>query len=55
MGMLARMKGKKTMILVTHRPSHLKLADRVVRLDGGRLVSDGPARDLQRQLEARVK
>jgi ATP-binding cassette, subfamily C, bacterial LapB len=55
MAMLARMKGKKTMLLVTHRPSHLKLADRVVRLDGGRLVADGPARDLQRHIEERVK
>jgi ATP-binding cassette subfamily B protein len=30
----------RTVILITHRPATLALADRIVRLDGGRIVSD---------------
>ncbi len=32
----------KTLILVTHRMSMLKLVDRLVVMDGGRIVADGP-------------
>ncbi len=32
----------KTLILVTHRMSMLKLIDRLVVMDGGRIVADGP-------------
>ena len=32
----------KTMLLVTHRSSLLELVDRILVLDGGRLVADGP-------------
>ncbi len=32
----------KTMLVVTHRSSLLELVDRVLVLDGGRLVADGP-------------
>ena len=32
----------KTMLIVTHRSSLLELVDRVLVLDGGRLVADGP-------------
>ncbi len=32
----------KTVILVTHRMSMLKLVDRLVVMDGGRIVADGP-------------
>lgn len=31
---------RRTVILITHRPATLALADRVLRLDGGRLVED---------------
>lgn len=40
---LAEMKGEMTMILVSHRPSLLALADRVYVLEGGRLVEQEPA------------
>ena len=33
---------QKTMLIVTHRSSLLELADRIIILDGGRLVADGP-------------
>lgn len=37
-------KGKQTIIMVTHRPSHLAICDRVVVLDGGRIAQiRGPA------------
>ncbi|MCY1559572.1 Leukotoxin export ATP-binding protein LtxB [compost metagenome] len=32
----------KTLLLVTHRTSMLSLVDRLVVLDGGRIVADGP-------------
>lgn len=32
----------RTLVLVTHRPALLKLVDRVVVLDNGRVVADGP-------------
>ncbi len=38
---LERAKGKRTLVLVTHRPSLVKLADRVFDLDGGRLTPRG--------------
>ena len=34
--------GDKTLILVTHRASLLSLVDRVIVLDGGRILADGP-------------
>ncbi|MCZ8312563.1 MAG: ABC transporter transmembrane domain-containing protein [Magnetospirillum sp.] len=35
---LQRRKGKQTIILISHRPSHLALCDRVATFDGGRIV-----------------
>ncbi|UYA59287.1 Type I secretion system ATPase, LssB family LapB [Pectobacterium sp. F1-1] len=32
----------RTLVLVTHRPALLKLVDRVVVMDSGRIVADGP-------------
>jgi ABC-type multidrug transport system fused ATPase/permease subunit len=33
----------RTVILITHRPATLALADRIVRLEGGQIVSDSHA------------
>jgi len=38
---LLSLKGKTTILMVTHRPSHMKLADRLVYLDQGRVLLDG--------------
>lgn len=39
---IRRLRGGATIFLVTHRPSHVQVADRVVVLDGGHLRADGP-------------
>jgi ABC-type bacteriocin/lantibiotic exporter with double-glycine peptidase domain len=42
---LRRRKGKQTVVLVTHRPSHLAICDRVATFDGGRIVQMRAAGD----------
>lgn len=39
---LTEIKGRQTVLLVTHRPSHLKLADRAFRVTAGRLTAWQP-------------
>lgn len=39
---LERLRGKVTILLTTHRPSHKRLADRVVMLENGKVASNGP-------------
>ncbi len=39
---LAKLKGNATVLMVTQRPSHMKIADRVVVIDQGRVALDGP-------------
>lgn len=39
---LANLKGKSTVLMVTQRPSHMKIADRVIVIDQGRVAMDGP-------------
>ena len=34
---IERMRGRKTVLLITHRPSHMRLADKLVVLDTGRI------------------
>lgn len=43
------MKGK-TLVLITHRLSLLELVDRLIVMEGGRIVSDGPKEDVLRRL-----
>ncbi|MDX2102180.1 MAG: ATP-binding cassette domain-containing protein [Alphaproteobacteria bacterium] len=47
---LQSLKGKVTVIIVTHRPSHMKLADRLLVLDGGVLRFNGPPAEVLPQL-----
>jgi len=42
---LRRRKGKQTIVLVTHRPSHLAICDRVATFDGGRIAQMRAAGD----------
>ena len=39
---LEAMRGARTILFATHRPSHMRLADRVVVLSDGVVVADGP-------------
>jgi len=41
----------KTLVLVTHRPSMLRLVDRIVVLDHGRIVADGPREKVLQALQ----
>jgi len=40
----------RTLILSTHKPSMLKLADRIIVMDQGKVAADGPKADVMRQL-----
>lgn len=39
---LQQLRGRATVVMVTQRPSHMRLADRVVFLDAGRVLLEGP-------------
>ena len=47
---LRTMLGNKTLVLITHRLSMLELVDRLVVMEGGRIVADGPKNDVLRRL-----
>ncbi|MAM91102.1 MAG: hypothetical protein CMI15_06450 [Opitutaceae bacterium] len=40
----------RTLILSTHKPSMLKLADRIIVMDQGKVAADGPKADVMKQL-----
>lgn len=43
----------KTLILITHRPSLLSLATRVIAIDGGSIIADGPRNEVLAELQKR--
>jgi len=43
----------KTLILITHRPSLLSLATRVIALEGGSIIADGPRNEVLAELQKR--
>lgn len=45
-----RLRGRCSIFIVTHRPSHLKLADRVLVLESGALRLSGPAEEVKAKL-----
>ncbi len=45
------LKAHKTLILVTHRPSLLAFVDRILVIDGGRVVADGPKQQVLEALQ----
>ncbi|MGC4026067.1 MAG: hypothetical protein QM744_13525 [Mesorhizobium sp.] len=38
--------GERTMIVATHRYQVLNLIDRIILIDGGRVIQDGPKADV---------
>ncbi len=50
MDTLKRIKGHSTVLMVTHRPSHLKIADKIIYLDGGVVRMAGPAQQVLERL-----
>lgn len=47
---IENLRGKSTIFIVTHRPSHLKLADKILVLDTGYLRLAGPADEVRPQI-----
>jgi ATP-binding cassette subfamily C protein LapB len=47
---LGKMLAGRTLVLVTHRASLLNLVDRLIVLDGGAVVADGPKEEVMRAL-----
>lgn len=45
----------KTVILVTHRPSVLSLVDRLIVMDDGKIIADGPKDEVLRALSGRKR
>ena len=39
---ISKLRGRSTVFMVTHRPSHMRLADRVVVLAQGAVAAEGP-------------
>lgn len=52
---LADFANGRTLVLVTHKPTMLSLVSRVIVIDGGRVVMDGPRDDVIRQLTRSVE
>ena len=50
MDQLETLRGHATVFIVTHRPSHLRMADRVVVMEAGRIVLNGPPGEVLPQL-----
>ncbi|WP_268895930.1 hypothetical protein [Vreelandella azerica] len=46
---------EKTLVVVTHRTSLLELVDRVIVLDQGKVVADGPKAEVMRPVETRKR
>ena len=46
--------GRATILMVTHRPSHMRAADRIVVLRGGQIVDDGPPETVLARMQQRT-
>ncbi|WP_207459953.1 ATP-binding cassette domain-containing protein [Azospirillum sp. SYSU D00513] len=51
---IRRLRGQSTILLVTHRPSHLRLADMVVLMEGGYVRQIGPFKDMEAKIMGAV-
>ncbi len=49
---VSALKGEATVIFTTQRPSHMKLADRILVLHEGQVILNGPPEQVLPQLDA---
>ena len=47
---LGQLRGKSTIFIVTHRPSHLQYTDKIILLHEGGLIAEGPTAELRPKL-----
>lgn len=52
---LAQTTAGKTVLVVTHRPALLELVQRIIVMDGGQVVADGPKAEVMSQLQAQAR
>ncbi|MBT6096718.1 MAG: ATP-binding cassette domain-containing protein, partial [Rhodospirillaceae bacterium] len=50
MRMVDEMRGEQTVLIVTHRPSHLRIADKILWLEYGNVRAYGPAQDVLKEM-----
>ncbi len=50
MRMVDELRGNTTVLMVTHRPSHLRIADKIVWLEYGNVRASGPAEQILKQM-----
>jgi ATP-binding cassette subfamily C protein LapB len=50
MRMVDEMRGEQTVLIVTHRPSHLRIADKILWLEYGNVRAYGPAEDVLKEM-----
>ncbi|GAB4131105.1 MAG: type I secretion system permease/ATPase [Rhodothalassiaceae bacterium] len=51
--MLESLRGRKTVLMVSHRPSHIRRADKVLRMEAGVLVEEGTPEQLFARFEGK--
>ncbi|MEN8190850.1 MAG: type I secretion system permease/ATPase [Thermodesulfobacteriota bacterium] len=51
-GQLGRILKKKTLLLITHRASLLALVERLIVIDGGKIIADGPKAEVLEALKS---
>ena len=50
MRMVDEMRGEQTVLIVTHRPSHLRIANKILWLEYGNVRAYGPAEDVLKEM-----
>ena len=54
MSAVEKLRGKSTIIIVTHRPSHLRIADRLIVLNNGRIQFNGSPQEAVEKLSGQL-
>ena len=54
MAVMNSLRGTSTILLITHRPSYMRMADRLIVMGGGRIELNGPPDAVLKQLAERA-